>query len=145
MAQIEQARAYENTPKYGQAGNDLIGLGGWHFEKLRLYDGHQQKKRQVSKSIASRQRQLSPSPSRQDHAQQKEISARFPGQLHAFQEQDFAVDAVPRSHARSTQSNRSEVVGTSPDLSCLLRRRTPPAMSKLTKITRDLYFQGKPT
>ncbi|KUI68755.1 hypothetical protein VM1G_04273 [Cytospora mali] len=145
MAQIEQARAFEDTPKCGQAGNDLVGLGDWHFETLRLYDGYQQKKKQVSRSIASRHNQLSPSPSRQDHTQQKEMAARFPDPLYVSQRHDFAVDAVPRSHARSTQSNRSGVVGTSPDLSCLLRRRTPPAMSKLTKITRDLYFQGKPT
>lgn len=135
MAQSEQVRTVVATPKDGQVGNDLRGLGDWHVRTLRLYEGHQQNKKQVLRSAASRGHQPSPALRRQEQERRHQDQD---------QAQEITADAASRSYRWASHSNRSLDLETSPGLSCLPRRRVPLAVSELDKITRDLYFQGKP-
>lgn len=145
MAQCDQVRAIGSNFKNGQTGNDLRGVGDWHVRILSLYDGgQQQNKKQVSRSAASRENQVSPVPCRQERTHQSQVDKRSSGPPYrASQMQNHAADAVSRSHHWSNHSNRSVDLETSQEMSFLQRYRAPSAVSEFNKITRDLYFQGK--
>lgn len=146
MAHCQQFGANGNSPQNCQTGTDLRGLGDWHVRTLSLYDGHQQNKKQVSRSAASRECQLLPGTCRQERKHQSQVEMRSSGSFHRASKMHIhATDAVSRSHQWSGRSNGISNLETSQKLSCLQRRRAPTDVSELNEITRELYFQGKLT
>lgn len=144
MAQSDQVQTIGSSPNNAKTGNELRGLGDWHVRTLSLFDGHQQNKKQVSISAASREHQVSPFHRRQERTEQSQVDERSSGPLQrAFQTQNHAAEAVSRSHHWSNHSNHRVDSEPSPELSFLQIYRAPSTVSEFNKITRDLYFQGK--